>query len=124
EVGKGTGLGLSTVYGIVKQSGGYTWVYSEPRIGTAFKIYLPQAQSPIGTQTEAPIIEEEVATGDETILLVEDEAALREAIREFLEINGYKVLPAANAAEALRVSPNYDDAIHLMMKDWLMPELR
>jgi len=122
EAGKGTGLGLSTVYGIVKQSGGYTWVYSEPGIGTTFKVYLPYADAPVEVEAQVPT-EEPDARGDETILLVEDEAALRAGICEFLESHGYRVLSAANAAEALSVSTSYDGAIDLLLTDLVMPGL-
>jgi len=122
EPGKGTGLGLSTVYGIVKQSGGYTWVYSEVGVGTTFKIYLPYAEAAIEEEVQAPIPQSD-ATGEETILLVEDEAALRAAISEFLESRGYHVLSAANAAEALRISTTYEDVIDLLLTDLVMPGL-
>src|SRR5438093_11795529 len=86
--GKGTGLGLSTVYGIVKQSGGNVWAYSEPGRGTTFKIYLPQAE---GTVDRQPRDGQHagIARGSETLLLVEDQKELRELVREMLEINGY-----------------------------------
>lgn len=123
EPGKGTGLGLSTVYGIVKQSGGYTWVYSEMGIGTTFKVYLPFVETPVDVEAPAPQIEEPDARGEETILLVEDEAALRTAICDFLESHGYRVLAAANAAEALRLSTTRDGAIDLLLTDLVMPGL-
>src|SRR6266567_8394076 len=122
EPGKGTGLGLSTVYGIVKQSGGYTWVYSEPGIGTTFKVYLPYAEAPVEEEVQAPITEPD-ARGEETVLLVEDEAALRPAITEFLESYGYSVLATANAAEALRVTTSYNGSIDLLLTDLVMPGL-
>jgi len=125
EPGKGTGLGLSTVYGIVKQSEGYTWVYSEVGIGTAVKVYFPYRLAPVVAEEEEPVVEEEEseAGGEETILLVEDEDALRAATCEFLESKGYRVLPAANAAEALRIAKNYQQEIHLLMTDLVMPGL-
>ena len=102
EVGKGTGLGLSTVYGIVKQSDGYIWVYSEVGVGTTFKIYLPRVDE------EAPLAQEEepgpLLRGAETVLLVEDEASLRELLRETLEAHGYSVLVARDGAEALQMA--------------------
>ena len=122
QPGKGTGLGLSTVYGIVKQSGGYTWVYSELGIGTTFKVYLPYSEAPVEEEVQAPMAEPD-ARGDETILLVEDEAALRAAISEFLESHGYCVVSAANAAEALRVASDYDGVIDLLLTDLVMPGL-
>ena len=99
EQGKGTGLGLATVYGIVKQSGGYIWVYSEPGHGTAFKIYLPM----VGAVAETPkYVEpsEELPHGSETILVVEDDASLREVSCEFLQSSGYIVIPAGSPEEA------------------------
>jgi two-component system, cell cycle sensor histidine kinase and response regulator CckA len=124
EVGKGTGLGLSTVYGIVKQSDGYIWLYSEVGIGTTFKVYLPYATAPLEMGEEpAPLVEESEARGTETILLVEDEAALLTTTAEFLESRGYRVLSAANAAEAIRASNSYKDEIHLLMTDLVMPGL-
>ena len=123
EPGKGTGLGLSTVYGIAKQSEGYTWVYSEVGIGTAVKVYFPYTLAPVVAEEEAPVVEESEVGGEETILLVEDEAALRAATGEFLESKGYRVLPAANAAEALRIANDYQQGIHLLMTDLVMPGL-
>ena len=84
--GKGTGLGLATVYGIVKQNSGFIWVYSEPEFGTRFKIYLPRVEPEIHTRLR-PHPLEHVATGCETLLLVEDEAAVRRSTREFLEVS-------------------------------------
>jgi PAS domain S-box-containing protein len=119
-VGKGTGLGLSTVYGIVKQSGGYIWVYSEVGHGTTIKINLPQAletmENPKTIQEPKP-----APRGSETILLVEDELMLRSSIREGLEINGYRVLEAGNGDEALSMSQNHADRIHLVLTDVVMP---
>lgn len=120
EPGKGTGLGLSTVYGIVKQGGGYVWVYSEIGIGTTFKIYLPYAEAPLDAEPQ-PLNEEPEAKGHETILLVEDEAGLRSAICEFLESRGYRVLTAANAAEALRLAATCSEAADLLLTDLVMP---
>ena len=101
EVGEGTGLGLSTVYGIVKQSGGYVWVYSEVGVGTTFKIYLPR----VDEEAQLARAEEPGALlrGTETVLLVEDEASLREMLREVLDANGYSVLVARDGAEALQI---------------------
>jgi len=91
EVGKGTGLGLSTVYGIVKQSGGNVWVYSEPDKGTTFKVYLPQVEDEITTRAD---LKEDVGRhrGTETVLLVEDEEMVRRLASELLEENGYVVV--------------------------------
>ena len=120
---KGTGLGLSTVYGIVKQSGGYIWVYSEPGKGTTFKIYLPR----IPEKTESAVqmaAAAEAATpepGTETILLVEDEANLRYLARQFLEKQGYKVIEAADGAVAMQIAVALEGTIHLLLTDVIMP---
>jgi two-component system, cell cycle sensor histidine kinase and response regulator CckA len=122
EQGKGTGLGLSTVYGIVKQSNGFVWVYSEEGRGTAFKIYLPAVREPVSAASpEMPL--EEVAPGTETVLLVEDEDFLRAVVREYLANCGYTVLEAANGLDALRVSQEYQGRIHLLLTDVVMPKI-
>jgi CheY-like chemotaxis protein len=121
EKGKGTGLGLSTVYGIVKQSGGNIWVYSEPGRGTSFKVYLPQTEDATETY-ERPIIETAPSGGSETILVVEDEDVVRGLTREILEGAGYKVLAASGGPEALRLCEETDDPIHLLLTDVVMPE--
>src|SRR2546428_2692704 len=102
ELGKGTGLGLSTVYGIVKQSGGYVWVYSEPGRGTTLKIYLPQSEAVAGT-VEPRRKSDRPAHGTETILVVEDEAGIRKLSRQTLEGSGYKGLEAHNGKHAIQV---------------------
>ena len=119
EKGKGTGLGLSTVYGIVKQSGGLIWLYSEPGAGTTFKVYLPRVDSQphAGTVTEEP----RRVRGSETILLAEDEAALRKLTREILERHGYRVLEAEDAPHALELAASYKETIHLLLTDVVMP---
>ncbi len=117
--GEGTGLGLSTVYGFVKQSGGYIWVYSEVGEGTAFKIYLPAVEADV-----QPIESEEVVSvprGTETILLVEDEQSLRKLNQQLMEALGYTVLPAANSAEALEKSKQNRGRIDLLLTDVVMP---
>jgi two-component system, cell cycle sensor histidine kinase and response regulator CckA len=119
---KGTGLGLSTVYGIVKQSGGYIWVYSEPGKGTTFKIYLPR----ITEVGEAPVVQPAIAAvkredGMETILLVEDEENLRRLARQYLETQGYKVLAAADGAAAVQICTAHQGPIHLLLTDVIMP---
>jgi PAS domain S-box-containing protein len=122
---KGTGLGLSTVYGIVKQSGGYVWVYSEAGKGTSFKVYLPQAtvmgeiaaeSAATTTATSAP-----AAQAGETILVVEDEVNLRRLTRQFLENQGYTVLEAADGAVATQICVAHEGIIHLLLTDVIMP---
>ncbi len=119
ELGKGTGLGLATVYGIVKQSAGYVWVYSEVGKGTAFKVYLPRVPGKAVVQ-RAPS-SQPVAGGSETILLVEDEGALRELASEYLGSKGYKVLAAGDREHALKVCRDFEGPIHLMLTDVVMP---
>jgi PAS domain S-box-containing protein len=120
ELGKGTGLGLSMVYGIVKQSGGYIWVYSEPGQGATFKIYLPRiSQAP--EAASLPAIRIFPDRGAETILLAEDEKAVRQVTHKMLEIKGYKVLAAAGGPAALDISKEYNGPIHLLLTDVLMP---
>lgn len=122
EVGKGTGLGLSTVYGIVKQSGGHIWAYSEAGRGSSFKIYLPRIDgSPPPAQGDATV--QRPKPGSETILIVEDADVVRSLARKVLETSGYRVLLAANGFEALQVSAGYDGPIHLMVSDVVMPQM-
>ena len=120
---KGTGLGLSTVYGIIKQSGGYIWVYSEIGKGTTFKIYLPRVASATETaaQVTAPAKFQRVDPGTETILLVEDEANLRYLARQYLEKQGYKVIEAADGAVAMQIAVAHEAVIHLLLTDVIMP---
>jgi two-component system, cell cycle sensor histidine kinase and response regulator CckA len=122
EKGKGTGLGLATVYGIVKQSGGYIWVYSETGHGATFKIYLPRAEGeamPSGREhgMEMSVLQH----GSETILLVEDEDGVRELAREYLEASGYKVIEAEEGHTALELAAMHAGPIHLLMTDIVMP---
>jgi two-component system cell cycle sensor histidine kinase/response regulator CckA len=121
EKGKGTGLGLSTVYGIIKQSGGNIWVYSEPDKGTTVKVYLPQlqtAEEPIATE----VLETTAVGGSETILLVEDEEVVRGLARQILEQAGYNVLDASGGEEAIRLCHERNEPIHLLLTDIVMPE--
>jgi CheY-like chemotaxis protein len=119
EKDKGTGLGLSTVYGIVKQSGGSIWVYSEPGQGTTFKIYLPCVDQSADIE-EVGIVDQDY-TGAETVLLVEDEEMVRQIANEILTLNGYRVLQAAHGNEALEISRNHDGVIDVMITDVVMP---
>ncbi|HEV3512519.1 MAG TPA: ATP-binding protein [Candidatus Sulfotelmatobacter sp.] len=120
---KGTGLGLSTVYGIVKQSGGYIWVYSEVGRGTTFKIYLPRVASleVAAAQPAESRQLQKVEPGTETILLVEDEANLRYLARQYLEKQGYKVIEAADGAVAMQIAVAHEAVIHLLLTDVIMP---
>src|SRR6266852_3253271 len=117
---KGTGLGLSTVYGIVKQSGGYIWVDSESGKGTTFKIFLPKVASPgeHATQVVIPADTHRTEPGTETILVVEDEANLRYLARQFLEKQGYKVIEAADGAVAMQIAVAHEGVIHLLLTDF------
>jgi len=118
--GKGTGLGLAMVYGVVKQSGGYIWVYSEKGKGTCFKIYLPQAkevaEAKIATKKEAAL-----KPGFETILLVEDDSAVRELVRSMLAAQGYLVLAPQHPLEAETVCGEHSGRIHLLLTDLILP---
>jgi PAS domain S-box-containing protein len=120
---KGTGLGLSTVYGIVKQSGGYIWVYSEPGKGTSFKIYMPHvtADEVAAVEQLAPPAPAPVEASRETILVVEDEANLRRLTRQFLENQGYIVVEAADGTAAVQICVAHQGTIHLLLTDVIMP---
>lgn len=123
EQGKGTGLGLATIYGIVKQSGGFVWVYSQAGLGTTFKIYFPRVQRPLAatpTEMENRIAESDLH-GSETILLVEDESAVRFAALEFLKKCGYLVLEAKDGLSAVETASNHHGPIDLMVTDVVMP---
>lgn len=122
EQGKGTGLGLSTVYGIVKQSGGDIWVYSEPGQGTVFKVYLPSIDqtTELVDQDQTRV---EVLGGSETILLVEDEAPVRDLICRVLRQRGYAILEVVRGDEVLRMCEQYTGPIHLLIADMVMPQM-
>jgi CheY-like chemotaxis protein len=121
-VDKGTGLGLSIVYGVVKQSGGFIRVDSQPGQGTTFKIYLPRIEAK-ETATSAMKVSPEGRRGSETILLVEDEQGVREAISHFLRGQGYIVLEAHNPKVAIEIAQEQSKPIHLLMTDMIMPEM-
>ena len=120
-VGKGTGLGLSTVYGIVRQSGGSLWVYSEVEKGTIFKIYLPRVDQ--AAEHDEVVEAAAVPRGRETVLLVEDEDVVRDLSKEILETFGYSVLVAANGREGLRISEEFGGPIDLVITDVIMPQM-
>lgn len=122
EIGKGTGLGLSTAYGIVKQSGGYIWVYSEVGQGSTFKIYLPRVDEETSPALE-DVSDTALPKGTGTILLVEDEPMVREIARRTLEMSGYKVLEAANGRDALDVVAQEQGSIDLVLTDVIMPQM-
>jgi signal transduction histidine kinase/ActR/RegA family two-component response regulator len=121
EPGKGTGLGLSTVYGIVKQSGGHIWVYSEPGHGATFKIYLPVVCESADVASVAP--PDDVPRGTETILLVEDEGEVRALVRQVLQERGYRVVEASSPREALRLASDTAAPIDLLLTDVIMPQM-
>jgi PAS domain S-box-containing protein len=122
EPGQGTGLGLSMIYGIVKQSSGDIWVYSEPGHGTIFKLYFPRVADE-AEQPASPTPPVQAPSGTETILLVEDEAPVRSLARTVLEARGYAVLEASRGDEALRVAQHHRGPIHLLLTDVVMPGL-
>jgi two-component system, cell cycle sensor histidine kinase and response regulator CckA len=121
-VGQGTGLGLSTVYGIVKQSGGFVWVYSEPEQGSVFKVYLPEARvTHVSEQPPEPVVEPR--GGSETILVIEDEDIVRNLAARGLRDHGYTVVEARNGAEALDYIQEHPQTVDLVLSDVVMPEM-
>ena len=122
EAGKGTGLGLATVYGIVKQSGGYVWIYSEPGHGTTLKLYFPEVSSAAAFKSgEYKIVPKEHARGSETILLVEDEEAVRGLTSRILQKQGYRVIAAQHGREAMDIATKEEGHIDLVLTDIVMP---
>jgi len=122
EKGKGTGLGLSTVYGIVKQSGGYVWVYSEVGKGATFKLYFPRNDG-AGKETETEADGGSSPSGRETVLVVEDEDVVRELIRQILEESDYTVITAPDGEEAIEVATASKIPVHLVITDVIMPKM-
>jgi CheY-like chemotaxis protein len=123
EPGKGTGLGLATVYGIVKQSGGYVAVESEPGNGAVFKVFLHRIEPGADEVERVLPIDAERPRGSETILLVEDEEVVRQLVREILEVYGYSVIEARNGAEALELGREFAGSIQLLVTDVVMPKM-
>src|SRR3972149_3830515 len=121
EVGKGTGLGLATVYGIVKQSGGYIWCYTEGHRGTSFKIYFPRVEEKAEALPHKCNSSKDVLGGMETVLVGEDEEAVRQLVSNILGMKGYNVLQASDGATALELSDYYKEPIHLVVTDIVMP---
>jgi CheY-like chemotaxis protein len=122
EAGKGTGLGLATVYGIVKQSGGYVWIYSEPGLGTTLKLYFPEVSAAAAfTNVEYKPNTKVAARGSETILLVEDEEAVRGLTSRILEKQGYRVIVAEHGREAMDIATREEGRIDLVLTDIVMP---
>jgi two-component system, cell cycle sensor histidine kinase and response regulator CckA len=122
EVGKGTGLGLATVYGVVKQSGGFVWVESSPGRGASFEIYLPQVLDSIGlAEPEGKPVA--ALKGTEPILVVEDENEVRELACEFLRASGYRVLEARDGIEAMEIAASHKGDIHVVVSDMVMPRM-
>ena len=122
ETGKGTGLGLSTVYGIIKQSEGNIWVYSEPGKGTTFKIYLPRVDEPPEKIVEK-VKSLEFPRGSETVLVVEDDEEVRKLAVQILKNQGYKVLEASQGVEAFLICDENKGPIHLLVTDVVMPKM-
>jgi CheY-like chemotaxis protein len=122
ESGQGTGLGLSTTYGIVKQSKGYIWVYSEPGHGTTFKVYWPRSSRDVPAPVLGSVVTAPLTAASETVLVVEDEASVRELSTRILGQAGYRVLEAANGDDAERVFADNAGSIDLVVADVIMPD--
>ena len=122
EKGKGTGLGLAMVYGIVRQSGGHIWVYSELNVGTVFKLYFPRSQE-THAASHTPVQQPRSVRGSETILLVEDEESLRKLVKSILQRKGYAVLAPEDVMEALDIAQKHAGPIHLLLTDVIMPKM-
>ena len=123
ETGKGTGLGLSTVYGVVKQSGGYIWVESEPHRGTTFRVYLPRVEGTPEPEAAGSRPTARALPATATILLVEDEDTVRSLARRVLQRHGYTVLEAGDGVAAMELCAEYDGAIDLLLTDMMMPRM-
>ena len=122
EVGKGTGLGLSTVYGIVKQSNGFIWIYSEPGKGTTFKVYLPKVKGDAEPEEKEQTPVDDLG-GSETVLIVEDDNRLLKLAQKILQSYGYRILEAENGEEALKIGKEHEGPIHLLLTDVVMPSM-
>ena len=122
ETGKGTGLGLATVYGVVKQSGGFIWVTSSPGKGATFEIYFPQASGQVH-KLDLETKPQTIPHSSDTVLVVEDEAGVRELACQFLKVKGYAVLEAKDGQEALEAAARYAGTIHLILSDMVMPKM-
>jgi two-component system cell cycle sensor histidine kinase/response regulator CckA len=122
DKGKGTGMGLATVYGTIKQSDGFIWVYTEAAKGTTFKIYLPQFEGQ-AEPVEKTVISDQSLRGSETILVIDDEKEVRELVSEMLRFYGYSVLEAPNASNAFVIYEKHKDRIDLILTDIVMPQM-